>query len=649
MRVGVYYCHCGGIVSDRIDGAELGRRLGLDAEVAYVKDVELACGEEGKASIAEHMRREKPDRVVVAACSPRDHELTFREVATSAGMNPFLVQLVNVREQAAWVTPDRAQATDKAIGLLRGAVARVKHHQPLQVERIDVNTDVLVIGGGPAGLKAALTVAQAGRRVVLVEKDAILGGLPMRYEEIYPRMECGPCLLEPFVGDALHGPLAERIEIFLQSEVEELKGSFGNFTARIRSRPRHVNLDACIGCGECIPACPVSFPSPVQCGLSDRKAMDFVFFGGLPNAPYLDPQHCTRFTKGDGCKACLDACTVPGAIDLADAGRTSERPVGAVVVAVGGALYDATRLPALGYGRVPGVVTSLEMERLLSSNGPTGGVPTLRDGRIPASVGIIHCVGSLDAEHQDYCSSICCMGAFKLNRLVGHKLEGVPVTHYYKTLSVSGKEEGTLYGQVTSSERTELVRFGRISELSVARAASGRAEVTFPGGKREHDMLVLMPALVPGEGVKKLSRVLDVPTDRHGYMEELNGRVDVPLSKVRGIHLAGTCHAPMDLGRAMTEGTAAAGAALAALVPGRQLEIEAVHASVNEDACTACYSCISVCPYKAISGAGGEKASVNAALCVGCGTCVATCPTGAMAGRHFEDAQIMAEIEGVLS
>jgi heterodisulfide reductase subunit A len=276
-------------------------------------------------------------------------------------------------------------------------------------------------------------------------------------------------------------------------------------------------------------------------------------------------------------------------------------------------------------------------------------MPQLANGEAPGDVGIVHCVGSLDERHRDYCSGICCMGAFKLNQLVAHKLPGTRVTHYYKTLAVAGKHEARLYRQAACSAGTELVQFSDIDDLAVTAADDGWAQVVCRGSVRTHDLVVLMPAMVPSDGVRQLSKVLEVPLDANGYFDEMHDRVSATASKIRGIYLAGACHAPMDLGQAMTQGVAAAGAALAALVPGRQLQLEPVHASVEAATCSACYRCVGVCPYKAISGGAGAKARVDAALCTGCGTCVATCPTGAMRGAHFNDEQIYAEIEGALA
>jgi heterodisulfide reductase subunit A len=559
------------------------------------------------------------------------------------------MHMVNIREQVAWVTQDRRAATEKTVRYTRAAVARVQGHVPLEKSEIDVSTDTLVIGAGPAGMKAALTLAEAGRKVVLVEKGPILGGMPVRYDEVFPRMECGPCVLEPFMAEILHGPHSENIEILLQSEVTDLAGSFGSFVAKIRQKPRYVDLHTCIACTECISACPAMEKNAVNCNMNERHAMDFAFFGGLPNVPYIDAEACVRF-HGEDCSKCQEACPIPGVVNFDEQEQSLERHVGAVVVAVGGGQYDCKNLPQLGYGKIPDVVTSLEFERILAASGPTESRIELSDGSVPSRVAIVHCVGSLDKNHREYCSGVCCMNAFKFNALISHKIKDAQVTHFYKVLAAPGKEEYELYEQTTKGERTEMIRFDSLDEVSVRAGDNGRKVVSVSGTDREFDLVILMAALVPGPDAVKVAKVLDLGLDRHGYFEELHGRVDATKSKVRGIYLAGTCQSPMDLGRSMTQGSSACGAILAALVPGRKLELEAIHAEVDADKCSACQCCVAICPYKAVSfQKEKEVAEVNPVLCVGCGTCVAACPSGAMAGKHFTTDQILREIEGALA
>jgi heterodisulfide reductase subunit A2 len=655
MRIGVYFCNCGPNISEKIDSAAVREAVAQVEGFGYFRTVDFLCSSTGTEEMEADLLAEKPDRVVVAACSVRDHEETFRDVLSRAGINPFLMQMVNIREHIAWVTADPLQATAKAIAQIRAAMKRVVLHEPLVRQELDVNTGVLVVGSGPAGLKAALTLAEAGRKVVLVEKEPMIGGMPVRYEEMFPNIECGPCMLEPVMGDLLHGPFAENVEILNLSEVEGVVGYHGNFTATIRKRARRVSADLCIACGMCIEACPAKAPNPYNCGMNEKKAIDFPFRGVLPNLPYIDAAACTRTTKGEDCTACRDACLVEGAVLLDETEEVVTRDIGAIILATGGALYDCSHLPNLGYGVVPDVLDALEFERMLAASGPTEGAILTRDGRIPERIAIVHCVGSLDHRHMNYCSGVCCEVAFKFNHLIAHKLEGATVTHFYRTICVAGKEEFKLYEEAKGRGTTRFLQYDDLSELSVAGGGEGKGisiSSARGGGNAldRYDMVVLCPAIVPSEGTRKMLSLLELASDRFGFAAELHGRMDSAKGNVRGVFLAGTCQAPMDVQKAVNQALAATGLALSGLVPGRKMIVEPMTAEIDADRCSGCRSCILVCPYKAIAfDAEKDAAVINPVLCMGCGTCVAACPSGAIKGIHFTNEEILAEIAEVLA
>lgn len=638
MKVGVYLCSCGGNIGGRMDFGGIRSALMDEPSVAYVAEIDFPCSDDGRRSLAAHLADNRPDRVVIAACSPREYERAFMGVLEEAGINPYFLQIANIREQVAWVTPEPEQAADKATAQIRAAVARVVLHEPLAIRELEVCRDVVVVGAGPAGLKAAITLAEAGRRVTVVEKSPAIGGLPVLYEELFPNLECGPCLLEPLLGEVMHGPYADRIEILPLAEVVGITGYYGNFSVTVRQAPRFVDSEACIGCGECIAPCPVETLNEFNVRLNSRKAMALPYPGALPNAPFLDAAACLRMS-GEDCTLCRTACPVEGAVRYDDAPRTLERPAGAVIVAVGGGLYDCGQLPELGYGRVPGVYSSLEWERILASNGPTGGELQAR------TVAIVHCAGSLDGAGVPYCSGVCCQYAFKFNRLVEHKVPDARVYHFYRDLVLPGKEAFTLYRKAKANPHARFIRY---DSLRIAEEG-GKPVVEFQGGRVVADAVVLCPPVIGSPDAAALASILDVPLDSFGFFEELHGRMDSARSKIQGIYVAGACQAPTDIQGAVNQGLSAAAYILAGLAEGRKLEIEPVTAAVDTDRCSGCRTCGPVCPYHAITyPPDGFAASVNAVLCHGCGTCVAACPSGAMRGNHFTDRQIMAEIEAIL-
>jgi heterodisulfide reductase subunit A len=631
MKTGVYFCNCGSIISDKIDSEKVKEKLN---DAAYFKTCELMCSDEGKEYLHSDLKVERPDRIVIAACSPRDHEMTFMNVAQGAEINPYLMQMVNIREQIAWVVEDKDKAIVKTARYIQGAIKRVTLHKPLNIKEIDASTNVLIIGAGPAGLKAAHTIAEAGRKVILVEKTPAIGGKPVLYEKIFPIMECGPCMLEPMLDDVLFGRNSENIETLTISEVIEVTGYYGNFTVKIRQSPRYVNLKNCIGCMECIEPCP-------------QKAIAFPRTGAMPNSVFINDL-CLR-TKGDLCQICKDACPIPDTIDYDDKELIHERGVGAIIIAIGSGLYDCSYFPNLGYGTLRDIYTADQFERLISSTGPTEGRLQTDNGTEPETFAIIHCVGSLDSNHKGYCSEVCCQYAFKFNQEIKEKLPQAHIYHIYKELALPGKDGFILYDKAKDCPDTTFIRYNDIKDIIIS-DKDAKKSITIKGFKDiESDMVVLCPAIAPTGDSIILSKMLDTTLDRFGFFEELHGRCDSAQSKIRGIYLAGACQSPMDIQSSMNQGMASASYILSGIIEGKKLEIDPIVAVLDSDRCAGCKVCQLVCPYKAIGfDEKDDISTINELLCHGCGTCVAACPLGAIDINHFTTEEIFAEIEGLL-
>jgi len=641
-KTAVILCACSSIISDTIDWAEVQRLLATHPCRPLFKVDELACGVDHLEQLAEWLRQEQPERVVVAACSPREHETTFRKLLADAGINPWYLQMVNVREQIAWVTPDPVQATGKAARMLSAALYRVQRHEPLSERSVPVRTEVAVIGAGPAGMQAALTLSRADRQVTLIEKEPFIGGLPVRFEELFPNLECGPCLLDPVMADLLHGAESAHVNLLTLSEVTEVTGSFGNWNVTVRQRPRYINRDLCIGCMICASVCPQHRPNGWNC-TGELAAVDVPFAGALPNFPHIDAECCLKLQGGE-CDACLAECPVEGSLYFEDRERVVTIQAGAIIVATGAVEKQEIPTP---FTDATELHTAYSFERLLAMNGPTGGEIVKSDGTAPASIAFVHCAGSLDADEVPYCSGTCCRAALKYAYLAESKLEGADITRLVREQSVPGVDAGRqLHG-----DTSRVVRYAGSGDLTVSVEGGGQLISCSESGQQiPAEMIVLMRPVVPGGGTVAAARLLELPLDGAGFMVPLHSLSAPCATSLKGVYLAGSCRGSADVRDAFASGTAAAGHALSDLVAGRNLLVDPQVATVDAALCSGCKTCLQLCPYKAISWNEKDKvADIADILCRGCGTCVAACPSGAITGRGFSRDMLRAEMEGVLS
>jgi heterodisulfide reductase subunit A len=651
-KVGVYVCHCGSNIAGKVDVEDVARWAGERVQdVAVSRDYKFMCSALGQKLVEDDIKKEGLTRVVIAACSPHLHEKTFRRACSNAGLNPYLMEMTNIREHCSWVHADREAATQKAKALVAAAAERVKYQEPLEPSYVDVNPATLVVGGGIAGLQAAIELADAGYPVYLVERQPSIGGHMAQFDKTFPTLDCSACILTPKMSDAGQH---ENITLLTYSELEEVTGSVGNFKARIRQKARKVDYDACTGCGICVEKCPRKVVDlEFEAGMGTRKAIYTPFPQAVPRVPVLDTESCIWFER-QRCGACRKLCPTD-AIHFDQEDELVDINVGNIIIATGWKPFDCTTIPQYGYGRLANVFTSLEFERLCNAAGPTNGKVVLRDGKTePKSVAIVHCVGSRDTRHNEYCSGVCCMASLKLGHLVLEKTSA-DVYSFYIDMRTNQKGYEEFYQRLLS-EGMNFVR-GKVSEVTdAARLPSEegklivQCEDTLMGKQRRVpvDMVVLMGALEPQTDAKELGLKCGISCSQAGFYTERHPKLDPVATMTDGVFVAGACQGPKDIPASVGQGAAAAARVMAMITKGKVM-IEPVVAKIDEEKCSGCRICNNLCPFNAIEYDEARGVShVLTALCKGCGTCVSACPAQIISGAHFSNEQIFAEIEGAL-
>ena len=653
-RIGVYVCHCGSNIAGVVDVEEVTRWAGealKDRGVVVSRDYKFMCSSLGQELIEQDIKEKNLTRVVVAACSPHLHESTFRTATERGGLNPYLSELVSIREQVSWVHTDKQAATEKAKAVISGGVERVIHNEPLEPLHVPINEASLVVGGGIAGIQAALELADAGHPVYLVEREPSIGGHMAQFDKTFPTLDCAACILTPRMVSVGNHP---NINMLTWSEVTKVEGYVGNFDVTIRKKARYIDEEVCTGCGICQEKCPKKVIDEVyEAGLGYRKAVYTPFPQAVPKYPVIDEENCIYFQRGT-CKACEKFCPTE-AIDFEQEDKYLNVKVGNIVLATGYDLFDPRRITQYGYGRLANVFTSLEFERLTNAAGPTNGKVVLRDGvSEPKAVGIIHCVGSRDRNYNNYCSVICCMQGLKFAHLVKERTDAT-VYNFYIDMRTAAKAYDEFYQRVLE-EGTLFVR-GKVAEVTDAARLPGeegkliiQVEDTLAGKQRRIpvDMVVLSAALEPRHDANEVAKLFGISCSSDGWAIEKHPKLDPVATMTEGVFIAGCVSGPKDIPATVSQGAAASARVLGRIEQG-EIALEPVRASVIEERCSGCRICNDLCPFNAILFHEDKMVTeINPALCQGCGTCVAACPAGAITGTGFSNEQVLAQIEGLL-
>jgi len=644
-KTGVFVCHCGINIKGTVDVEKVAEELAKHNDVVHAEDYVYMCSDPGQNKIIEAIKEKKLDSVVVACCSPTLHETTFRKAAKDAGINEFQCEIANIREQCSWVHKNKDKATSKAIKMAKSAVERVQQNESLEPISIPVTRRAMVIGGGIAGIQAALDIANSGYEVVLVERSPSVGGHMIQLSETFPTLDCSQCILTPKMVEVSKHP---KIKLMHYSEVQEISGYVGNFKVKILKKPTYVDPDKCTLCDECTKVCPVVVPDEFNFGLTGRRAIYIPFPQAIPATFTLDITACPGLLP-IACGKCADVCE-PGAIDYDMKPEIVEEEVGTIVVATGYDLYEKENLAEYGYGRYPDVLDGLQFERLLSASGPTQGkIMRPSDHKVPKEVVFIQCAGSRDPElHCAYCSKICCMYTAKHAMLYKHHVPDGQAYVFYIDIRSGGKGYEEFVQRAVEEDDVLYLR-GKVSKLFEEKGKIKVWGVDTLTGKNieiDADMVVLATAMRPSVGAEELAKKLKIAMDKDGFLAEAHPKLRPVESVTSGMFLAGAAQAPKDIPEVVAQASGAAAKAVTILSQERLFHSPNV-AQVNLKLCTGCGMCVDVCPYEAISLKDG-KAEVNEVLCESCGTCQATCLRAAISVKNLTPGQVHDMIEASL-
>ncbi len=659
-RIGVFICHCGTNIAGTVNIPEVLEAARKMPQVTFVDDNKYSCSEPGQASIREAIIENRLNRVVIGCCSPRMHENTFRRTVASAGLNPYLLEIANLREHCSWVhSEDKSSATTKAIELIRMAVGKVSRHVPLFPKQIGLTKRALVIGGGIAGIQAALDIANSGYEVTLVEREPSIGGRMAQLDKTFPTLDCSACILTPKMVDLAQHP---KVTLLTYAEVKEVRGFVGNFEVDILQKAKKVDHTKCTGCGTCWQKCPEKLPSEFDSGLGKRTAIYIPFAQAVPPKPVIDTEHCRYIKylqweeggeegkKPPQCRICERLCPTQ-AIDWEQQDQIITEKFGAIVVATGYQTFDPTIYQEYGGGRYPDVITGLQLERMMNASGPTGGeVVRPSDGAHPKTVVFISCVGSRD-EHKgrSYCSKVCCMYMAKHAIMLKEHDPEIQCYIFYIDIRAVGKDFDE-FTRRAQEEYSALYLRGRVSKIypeGKKLVVCGEDSLIGRAVEIRADLVVLATGMVPNEGAAELARTLNISYNADHFFIEAHLKLRPVETYIDGVFVAGACVGPRDIPECVAQGSATA-SKVAALFSQDTLITDPMIATADPMRCTGCLLCAEVCPFSAIDSQltrdGRTIAVVNESLCKGCGLCVATCRCGAANLRGFTQQQLLAEV-----